>query len=215
MIEPNSRGAPSPGQIKVYWDATSTPSRRGIAETMRHDGWRVSDSMVIRAVKTGFAVKERLKGAGKTNAERKIETSPEINIVRAVQSMSDENAPPTAIAEALVQVIQNLPDGEKDRVKSILEMDEADIILNTRKLVRVAGYLLAEDLAKHTKLMMLAPDKAAKLWNALGNSLQPATTPPVPPAGGDGAIVVEHVAKPVSPMAQAISNFRAKRSAAA
>lgn len=203
---PKSKGTPSAAQIAAYWTAAVKPSQRSIEEAMRADGWDVSASTIIRCVNSGF----------KPRKKERNNVSPEANVLLQIKSMIPDDAPPGLVAEAMVEAIRNLPAGcEKDRVKALLDMDEQDLVDSTRRLFLVAGHLLAEDLAQHTKMMMLAPDKAAKLWQALGSSMALVMQPPVP-APGDGAKVVENDPTVLSPSAQALRDFRIKnRSAAA
>lgn len=211
-ISPNSRGTPTSLDIQAAWEAAEKPSQRSVEKIMRAQGWSVSASSIIRCVNSGFAPRSHIH-SGRTNEQRTVKTSPEINAVRQVQSIAPENAPPAVLAEALVEAIRNLPSGEQNRVKELLEMSDQAIIDSTRKLYLVGGHLLAEDLAKHTKLAMLAPEKFAKLWQALGSSMPLAAPPPA-----TDAKVIDHSAadaRPLSPSAQAIRDFRAKRGSAA
>lgn len=211
-IEPNSRGKPPVEVIKQYWDAAEKPSQRSVAAQMKADGWEIGHCTVMRAVNRGFAPN---RGPGRTASKPK-KTSPEINAVNQVNAIAG-NAPPEAVADALLEAIKNLPEGAKDRVKQLVEMDDQELEKQTNKLVKVARYLLAEDLAQHTKMMMLAPDKAAKLYQALGTGLVPVTVPTIPAAGDDAKVVEHNPNEPrrLSPSAQAIANFRATRGSVA
>lgn len=211
-VAPNSRGKPTPADIQRYWEGTIKPSQRSIEQKMRTDGYEVSASTIIRAVRGGFGPN---RGQDKKPPTPR-QTSPEINAVNQVNALAGAAPAGAEVANALLQAIQNLPDGAKERVKSLLEMDEQDLENQTNKLVKVARYLLAEDLAQHTKLMMLAPDKAARLYQALGSGLVSTPLPPTPPS--DGAKVIDHNAnepRRLSPSAQAIADFRQKRGSAA
>ena len=213
-IEPGSLGRPSPAVIKEYWDAAEKPSTHAIGAKMRADRWEISDSTVLRSVNRGF---KPVNSPGTTRLSMPLKTSPEINAVNQVKAVAPADAPPSAVADALLEAIRNLPPGAKDRVKELVGMDDQELETQTNKLVKVARYLLAEDLAQHTKLMMLAPDKAAKLYQALGTGLAPVIAPPNPDAG-DGAKLVEHnpnEPRRLSPSAQAIADFRAKRGSVA
>lgn len=209
-IEPNSQGAPSAETIQRYWDAEEKPSIRKIETVMRADGWDTSLSTIQRCVKRGFK-----PARGKSTKPKK--TSPEINAVNQVKSIAPPDAPAEAVADALLEAIKNLPPGAKDRVKELVNMDDQALETQTNKLVKVARYLLAEDLAQHTKMMMLAPDKAAKLYQALGTGLVPVVAPPMPGAGDDAKVVEHNPNEPrrLSPSAQAIADFRAKRGSVA
>ena len=207
-IEPGSRGKPRSTVIKEYWDAAEKPSAGSIAAKMQADGWEISKSTVLRSVNSGFKPVVQSKPA---------KTSAEINAINQVKAVAPADAPPSAVADALLEAIRNLPPGAKDRVKELVGMDDQDLETQTNKLVMVSRYLLAEDLAQHTKLMMLAPDKAAKLYQALGTGLVPVIAPPNPDAG-DGAKLVEHnpnEPRRLSPSAQAIADFRARRGSVA
>lgn len=212
-IEPNSRGKPSSTVIKEYWDAAEKPSQRSIEAKMRADGWKISHNTIMRCVKGGFGpARNRGRPAIKPG-----KGSPATDAINQVHAMAPADAPPEAVADALLEAIRNLPPGAKDRVKELVGMDEQELENQTNRLVKVARYLLAEDLAQHTKLMMLAPDKAAKLYQALGSGLVPVVQPPMPGAG-DGAKVVEHdpnEPKRLSSSAQAIADFRARRGSVA
>lgn len=202
---PKSKGVPTAEQIAAYWMAAPKPSQRKVEQAMREDGWDVSASTIIRCVNSGF----------KPRARPKEHASPETNAILQVKSILPDDAPPSLVAEAMVEAIRNLPTGEGNRVKDLLQMEEKDLVASTRRLFLIAGHLLAEDLATHTKLMMLAPDKAAKLWQALGSSMALVMPPPIP-APGEGAKVVENDPTVLSPSAQALRDFRIKnRSAAA
>jgi hypothetical protein len=212
-IEPNSRGTPSSKVTQEYWDAADKPTAATIAAKMRADGWQISKATVIRRVNSGFAP---VRAQGRPSKPMK--TSPEINAINQVKAIAGADAAPDAVAGALLEAIRNLPPGEKDRVKELLGVDDQEIESRTSKLVKIGRLLLAEEFAQHTKMMMLMPDKAAKLYVALGTNLAPIIPPPNPD-GGDGAkIVVEHnpnEPKRLSPSAQAIADFRARRGSAA
>lgn len=214
--EPNSRGEPSAETIKAYWDAAKKPSQRTMERAMRADGWKISGSSIMRCMKEGFAPRAGFLADGKKSTKA-VQTSPETNAIRQVQAIAPDDAPPGVIAAALVEAIQNLPDGEKDRIKALIDMDEQVLASNTMRLVKVASYLLAEDLAKHTKMMMLVPDKAAKLLIALGAGLG-AVVPPIVASTGEDARVIEHnpnEPQQLSASAQALREFRMRRASAA
>lgn len=213
-IEPNSRGAPSADTIKAYWEAN--PSQRKCEFAMRADGWQISGSSIIRCKRDGFAPRAGFLGSSKKSTKA-VPTSPEAAAIRQVQKIAPDDAPPDVIAAALVERLRSSPDSEKDRIKSLLDMDQQELESNTAKLVRVARHLLAEDLAKHTNGMMLIPDKAAKLLIAL-ESTSPTTIVSAIVNPGEGAKVIEHnpnEPQPLSPSAQALRDFRAKRASAA
>lgn len=206
-VAPKSRGIPTAADIEAAWKDCEKPSQRAVEEIMRLDGWDISASSIIRCVNRGFKPRARA-------STKPVKTSPEIDAVRQVTSTAPADAPAEIVAAALVEAIKNLPDGAKDRVKELIGMDDHTIEAQANKLVRVARYLLAEDLAQHTKLMMLAPDKAAKLYAALGTTAMPVTTPPSP----EGVKVIDHNAnepRRLSASAQAIADFRQKRGVAA
>lgn len=222
--EPGSLGKPTERDIKAAWMTTDRPSVRPVGTAMRVAGWDVSDSTIQRLVKAGFKPRSPV---GRPDCGRKSKArmardaadlaSPEATIIKQVKAMAPDDAPPDAVADALVQAIRNLPEGAKDRVKALLDMDEQEMDTKKLKLLKVAGYLLAEDLAQHTKLMMLAPDKAAKLYQALGTSFVPVVQPAMPSAGEDAKIVNHDPNEPrrLSPSAQVIADFRAKRGSVA
>jgi hypothetical protein len=220
-IEPGSLGRPTERDIEAAWNAAEKPTQRSLEASMRAAGWDISASTIMRVKNSGF--KPRLtqnqgrKSEARVARETAETTSPEAIAIKQVKAVAPPDAPAAAVADALLEAIRNLPPGAKDRVQALVSMDDQELENQTSKLVKVARYLLAEDLAQHTKLMMLAPDKAAKLYSALGTGLVPMVAPPMPDAG-DGAKVVEHdVNEPrrLSPSAQAIADFRAKRGSVA
>lgn len=213
-IEPGSLGVPTERDIEAAWNAAAKPSQRTVEAAMREAGWDVSGSTIMRVKASGFKPRSVRPGRGRRSKAR---VSQEETAIKQVKAMAPPGAPVEAVADALLEALKNLPPGAKDRVKELVGMDDQELENHTNKLVKVARYLLAEDLAQHTKLMMLAPDKAAKLYQALGTGLVPVVSPPMP---GDGAAakVVEHdpnEPKRLSPSAQAIADFRAKRGSVA
>ena len=219
-IEPGSRGKPTERDIEAAWKASPEPTQRNVEAEMRAEGWDISASTIMRVKNRGFAPR-LTKGQGrksKIEIKRDAEqmASPQAKAIKQVKAVAGD-APADAVADALLEALNNLPPGAKDRVKELVGMDDQELETQTNKLVMVSRYLLAEDLAQHTKLMMLAPDKAAKLYQALGTGLVPVIAP-LNPDHGDGAKIVEHnpnEPKRLSPSAQAIADFRAKRGSVA
>lgn len=215
-IAPNSRGKPTERDIKEYHDRMKPAGEILVARQMQKDGWQVSPRTVGRCVLRGFAPtgKTTARPAGVPGAPPR-ETSPEINAINQVKSVAPDDAPPDLVAAAMVEALARLPDGARDRVKALLEMDDQDLENQTAKLVKVARYLLAEDLAQHTKMMMLIPDKCAKLYSVLGSSIAPVIQPPMVNAGP--AVIDHNPNEPrrLSQSAQAIADFRAQRSRSA
>lgn len=213
-IPPNSKGEPSSEVIKAYYDAANEGDRssKKLAAVMIADNWHTSASTVQRVIKNGFAPR-------RAKSSKPLQTSPELNVIRQVSSVAPEGASPQMVAAACLEAIQNMPDGEKDRIKMLVDMDDQELEANTLKLVKVGRYLLAEDLAKHTKMMMLQPDKAAKLFATISTNIVAA--PPMVPSASAGADakLIEHNPNepmPLTPAQEAIRNFRMKsRSAAA
>lgn len=196
-IEPGTLGRPTERDIEAAWKAAEKPSIRTVGASMRAAGWDISVATIQRVVKKGFR--------------------PGSRSARGRKSKVAQDAASVGEANELLQAFQNLPPGAKDRVKELIGMDDQELESQTNKLVKVARYLLAEDLAQHTKLMMLAPDKAAKLYQALGTGLVPVIAPPEPGAGADAKVVEHNPNEPrrLSPSAQAIADFRAKRGSVA
>jgi hypothetical protein len=218
-IEPGSLGSPTAQDIEAAWKAHPNPSQRTVAVAMREAGWDISPSTVMRVKNRGFAPRP-IQGSGRkskihTAREAAQMASPEATIAKQVEAMAPPDAPRDAVAEALVDAIKNLPAGARDRVKELLDLDDQEIENRANKLVKVARLLLAEDLAQHTKMMMLVPDKAAKLYAALGTGLVmplPRDLPETEPQ------VIEHnpnEPRRLSPSAQAIADFRAQRGSVA
>lgn len=213
-IKPGGLGVPTERDIELAWKATEKPSQRTVEKAMRAAGWEVSGSTIMRVKASGFKPRSVTPGRGRRS---KAKISQEETAIKQVKAVAPPDAPAGAVADALLEAIRNLPPGAKDRVKELLEMDEQQLENATNKLVKVARHLLAEDLAQHTKLMMLAPDKAAKLYQALGSGLAPVMQPPNPGDGTDAKIVEHNPNEPrrLSPSAQAIADFRSSRERAA
>lgn len=190
-----NKGPPTLETIKAYWEAAAKPGERTVAKKMVADGWTVSPRTVGRAHKYDFKPKppEVKPPSAETEA-----------------AMREE-----AIERAVTEMVGDV----KDRLSKVLALSPDEIIERTRKLHLAAGYLLAEDLAMHTRMMMLTPEKGAKLYQALGSAVAP---PPIkaPPQkepeqirDGSGARVIEGRAlepPPVSAVAQSIDDFLRK-----
>lgn len=205
-IEPGSLGRPTERDIEAAWKAVEKPSIRTVGAAMRAAGWDISISTIQRVAKKGFRPGSR-DGRGKKGNKSGVRKAREA--ANPTEGLSPD--------DTLLQAFQSLPPGAKDRVKELLDLDDQEIENRASKLVKVARLLLAEDLAQHTKLMMLAPDKAAKLYQALGTGLVPIVQPPMPGAGADAKVIDHNPNEPrqLSASAQAIADFRARRGSVA
>lgn len=213
-IPPNSKGIPAAETVKAFWEASAKPSSKSIEAAMRAQGYETSASTILRLVRSGF-----IPRPGKPKSTKAAKSTPEINAIKQVQAVSPGDAPPDMVAAAMVEHLRDLPEADKDRLKELVNMTDADLEKNGGKLVKVARYLLAEGIAKRPNLMLLMPDKTAKLLVVLDASAPVAPVAPIVPVNaGDNAKVIEHNPQepaPLSPSAQAIRDFRAKRASAA
>jgi hypothetical protein len=207
------KGEPSSEVIKTFFDGADEDGRasKKLEAVMREDGWDVSASTIQRVIKNGFAPR-------KGKSPKTLQSTPASDAIRQVKSAAPESASPQMLAAACLEAIQNLPDGEKDRLKALVDMEDNQLEAQTLKLVKVGRYLLAEELAKHTKMMMLQPDKAAKLFATISTNIV-AAAPPIAADAGAGAKLIEHNPNepmPATPGQLAIRNFQMRmRSTAA
>jgi hypothetical protein len=214
--EPNSLGRPSAAEIKAaYLAVGDTASGRTVAAALVEQGYEVSARTVARCAAVHYRP-FRWEANLDPGKVKKV-ASKKVAAVAKVKDAAIKQAPPEQVAAAVVEAIGDMSPKDGDRLKSILGQDEATIRDNMRKLHLAAGCLLAEDLATHTKLMMMAPEKAAKLYEALGASITPPEIPVAPPCDGSDARLVEgrELEEVISPSALAIREFRRKQGMAA
>jgi hypothetical protein len=202
--DPYPLGKASADVVREAWVAAGPKaSGRKVADALVEQGYEISPSSVARCVRAGF---------------RKFSWETNFSPMGVVKEAAIKPAPPDKVAAAVIEAMGEISEKDAGRLKEILGKDEATIRENMRKLHLAAGCLLAEDLATHTKLMMLAPEKAAKLYQALGEGIEPPTIPVAPPSDGSGARVIdgrEIEQETISPSAIAIREFRRKQGLAA
>lgn len=207
----------TPADVQAVWEGwkgPKPPSVRNVAAAMKAQGYSINKNKVA-----GFRSDKW--------QEPVIEVKPVDVLVagaKKLKSAALHNSatvkPATEGQRAEVDVIATTPGGDAEkfyrdrqaerakRVKLLTEKTEAELIELRRKTTLALQIVTAEDMIERLELMLLTPDKAAKMYEAV--AIEESAAPLAPGRPGDSAKDIDAAPVLTNSKISALDAFRAR-----